>query len=58
MTDMGESFVIWTFDCSGGSLQNTIVVDEQLEDAKFTDDRPFGESLRATPNLHRDHLQT
>lgn len=28
-----------------------------IEDVKFTDDQPFGEFVRATPNLRKDHLQ-
>jgi hypothetical protein len=40
-----------------GKLGKHNRIDGNNEDAKFTDDQPFGGSLQATPNLRRDHLR-
>jgi len=42
--------------CGKAFLGNTIGLMDD-DDAKFTDDQPFGESLQATPNLRKDHLR-
>ena len=57
MIDMEERLRVWTFRLFWESLGNTIGFDGCNEDAKFTDDQPFGESLQATPNLRKDHLR-
>jgi hypothetical protein len=56
MIDREERLRLWTFAIVlwESFLQSDWWV---IDDAKFTGDQPFGESLQATPNLRKDHLR-